>query len=170
MRILAVTMALVFAGALSCGDPVHSDAVDALGADVTAPGPSHRAGQPCLVCHGGLGPASKEFSFAGTLYQAQTTKDALEGASVTVTDSKNRKGSAKSNSVGNFYIEATAFAPVFPARVQISFPEGATQAMVTHIGHDGSCASCHADPPTTHSPGHVWLVDDPAFFPGMPPQ
>ena len=170
MKILGLTITLVFVGASSCGDPVHTDAVAALGPDVTAPGPSHRAGQPCLVCHGGLGPASKELSFAGTLYKAQTTKDALEGATVVVTDAKNGKGSAKSNNVGNFYIEAAAFTPVFPARVQISFPDGATQAMVTHIGHDGSCAACHADPRTSHSPGHVWLVDDPAFFPGTPPQ
>ncbi len=164
---LIPTITLLFMGIASCGDPVHSDAVDALGADNSAPGPLHRAGQPCLVCHGGLGPASKEFSFAGTLYKAQTTKDALEGASVEVTDAMNHKASAKSNKAGNFYLEPAALTPVFPARVQLSFPDGANPPMSTHIGHDGSCASCHADPVTPSSPGHVYLVNDPDSFPGQ---
>lgn len=168
MKTRGLTFALVFLAVASCGDPVHSNAVDALGPEYTTPGPLHRAGQPCLVCHGGLGPASKEFSFAGTLYKASTTTDALEGASVEVTDAKSTKGSGKSNKVGNFYIEPATLTPVFPVRVQISFPGGANPSMGTHIGHDGSCAGCHSDPPSPRTPGHVWLVDDPDAFPGMP--
>jgi hypothetical protein len=166
IRRLAIT--LVFVGGSSCGDPVHSDAVGALGGEVTAPGPTHRPGQPCLVCHGGLGPASAEFSFAGTIYKAQDAKDILEGVTVQITDAKSGKGSAKSNNAGNFYIPVESFTPVFPARVQISFPDGANPSMVSHIGHDGSCASCHSDPASPGSPGHVYLVDDPMSFPGMP--
>ena len=51
-------------------DPVHSSAVDALGPEVAGvpKGPYHRAGQPCVTCHGGEGPASQQFVMAGTVF------------------------------------------------------------------------------------------------------
>ena len=57
----------------SCADdPVDDMAVAALGDEVPniPPGPYHRAGQPCSVCHGGQGPASTVFSMAGTVFNA----------------------------------------------------------------------------------------------------
>ena len=51
-------------------DPVHDEQVAALGPEPAgeSPGPLHRPGQPCLVCHGGLGPAHQSFSVAGTVF------------------------------------------------------------------------------------------------------
>jgi len=41
--------------------------------------------------------------------------------------------------------------------------------MVGHIGRDTSCASCHFDPPSTSSPGHVYLpTSAPAVNPTCP--
>ena len=58
-------------GVLSCYDPVHDQEVAALGGEApgVSPGPTHRPGQPCNVCHGGVGPANLRFSVAGTVYQ-----------------------------------------------------------------------------------------------------
>jgi hypothetical protein len=55
--------------AVGCDDPVHDDAVTALGGeDPNVPiGALHRPGQPCLVCHGGSGPAALAFSVGGTV-------------------------------------------------------------------------------------------------------
>ena len=44
--------------------------------------------------------------------------------------------------------------------------------MFTHIGRDGSCATCHSDPPGGDLVGHVYLApgDEPdGGFPGGGP-
>ena len=55
---------------LGCNDATHDEEVAALGAEDPAvpPGPDHRPGQPCLTCHGGIGPAKQQFSIGGTVY------------------------------------------------------------------------------------------------------
>ncbi len=62
---VAVLATLAVGGACG-GDPVHDEEVAALGPEPGggAPGPEHRPGQPCLVCHGGSGPASEGEQFA----------------------------------------------------------------------------------------------------------
>ena len=54
---------------LSC-DPVHDDAVSALGGETPGipRGPLHRPGQPCLVCHDGASGDPAAFSMAGTVF------------------------------------------------------------------------------------------------------
>ena len=150
-------------------DPVHSREIAALGDDPSGArtGPTHRAGQPCLVCHGSAGPNHPEFSVAGTVYRTQTTAEALQGAVVTLTDAEGAMRQIDTNRTGNFYVEAGAWQPVYPMRVSVS-SGGVTTDMKTHVGREGSCATCHTDPSGPASAGHVYLVADPATFPGQP--
>jgi mono/diheme cytochrome c family protein len=175
----ALAAIVAAAGALAvpsgCGivedvlDPVHARAIAALGDDPSGErtGPTHRAGQPCLVCHGSAGPNHPEFSVAGTVYRTQTTAEALRGAVVTLTDAPGAMRQLDTNRTGNFYVEARAWQPVYPMRVSVSFG-GVTTDMKTRVGREGACATCHTDPPGPASAGRVYLVADPATFPGPP--
>ena len=57
----------------ACVDETHEEQVAALGGEAggVSPGPLHRPGQPCLVCHGEAGPSSHTFVIAGTVYATQ---------------------------------------------------------------------------------------------------
>jgi hypothetical protein len=155
--------------AASCGDPVHDGEVDALGPEKGDPGPEHRPGQPCLVCHGGSGPASTHFSIGGTAYQVQGAHVPLVGAQVSMVDANGVSHTLKTNSAGNFYASADNWQPANPIHgVTITY-QGVVAQMATNIGRDGSCADCHFDPagPTTH--GSIYLVEDPSDLPGAMP-
>ena len=105
-------------------DPVHSDAVSAQGPEDPGvpPGPLHRPGQPCLVCHADRGPASMVLSLAGTIYkQGGNARDPLPNAIVRVTDSKGRTVSTGTNCAGNFFIQKQQFDPAWPVWVQLEF-------------------------------------------------
>lgn len=176
---MAALVAVAGAGALAvpsgCGivedvlDPVHSREIAALGDDPSGErtGPNHRAGQPCLVCHGSAGPNNPEFSVAGTVYRTQAAAEALRGAVVALTDAQGAMRQIDTNRTGNFYVEARSWQPVYPMRVSVS-SGGVTTDMKTHVGRDGSCATCHTDPSGPASAGHVYLVADPATFPDQP--
>ena len=131
----------------SCVDPVHTDAVAALGAEQNGerPGPVHRAGQPCLTCHGGRGPASFELSVAGTIYATRTGTAALAGVQVTVQDATGSKRVLQTNQVGNFYVSKPEWDPVYPLFVRLDFG-GKKKVMQTRIGGEGACAFCHNGP------------------------
>jgi hypothetical protein len=172
--------------ALACAcfqDPVHDDEVAALGPEAKGvpPGPDHRPGQPCLACHGGSGPASVQFSIGGTAYLderlpladggAPPPSPPLDGATVSLTDSKGSTHTATTNKVGNFYITLAQWAPVAPiggvtydASVPdlsraIQITQGTNLAlMYSHVGRDGSCADCHFYPPGPLSPGPIYLT------------
>jgi hypothetical protein len=143
---------------LGC-DPVVDDAIAALGGEApgTHPGPLHRAGQPCLLCHDGSLGDPPEFSVAGTVFldtsdttparNAQVELKANDGTSLTLT----------TNAAGNFYVPATRWNPQYPLQVEVSF-QGQSVPMLSRIGRDGSCASCHVDPAGPDSPGHVYAV------------
>ena len=150
-------------------DPVHAREVAALGDDPSGQhnGPTHRPGQPCLVCHGGLGPGSPDLSVGGTIYQSMSDTRALSGAVVTLTDAQKNVHELTTNRTGNFFVEASTWQPVYPMLVSLSFG-GVSVDMKTQVGRDGSCADCHTDPPGPASAGHVYLVVDPASFPGGP--
>ncbi|MDB5216578.1 MAG: hypothetical protein JWO86_4505 [Myxococcaceae bacterium] len=152
---LAFTTLAAFAST-SCFDPVHSDEVNALGGEVNGvgPGPNHRPGQPCRACHGGSGPASPEFTIAGTVYAQRDVAAAKSGVTVTITDATGATRQLTSNDVGNFYISIDQWSPVFPVNVKLDFPGVPTKGMVTPIGRNGACASCHygADNELTHMP------------------
>lgn len=128
----------------SCMDPVHSDAVAALGGETKGirTGPEHRPGQPCLTCHGGDGPGSPEWSVAGTLYETRGGTTILSGATVVLTDAKGVEQRFKSNRGGNFYIEASRWTPTYPLRARV---ESGTEKieMQSLINGVSSCATCH---------------------------
>ena len=141
-------------------DPVHDNDVSALGPEEpnVSTGPDHRPGQPCLVCHGGSGPATAQFSIAGTIYDTQGQKKPSQGAAVTMVDNNGSMSPMTvTNRVGNFYIELGAWAPNNPIHsVTVTSGNNSSQ-MLTHIGRDGSCAGCHFNPPGPMTPGPVYV-------------
>ena len=171
--ILAVVSGLAALGACSAVedvlDPVHADAVAALGPEVFGlpKGPTHRPGQPCLTCHSGQGPGKSEFSVAGTVYKTKPSTEWLEGATVSLTDAEGTIRQLTTNQTGNCLIKKSEWTPVYPMRVKVSFG-GVSIDMLTHVGRAGACADCHTDPARAASAGHVYLVADPANFPGGP--
>src|SRR5690348_913971 len=86
-RLLVVLAAI--GASPSCSDPVHSDEVAALGpeADGVRPGPLHRAGQPCMTCHGGSGPAGAVFAVAGTVFKTADAREGIADVQVSMSDS-----------------------------------------------------------------------------------
>jgi hypothetical protein len=173
--VFVLTALVTFAALGACSvvedvlDPVHAQAVAALGPETFGldKGPMHRPGQPCLTCHGGQGPASPELSVAGTVYETQPAIQWLETATVTLTDAKGTIRELKTNKTGNCLVRKDEWTPVYPMLVSVSFA-GVTIDMVTHVGRSGSCADCHTDPAGPASAGHVYLVANPADFPGSP--
>jgi len=171
----AVALCGAVAVATGCGiveevlDPVHAREIAALGPDPSGEegGPTHRAGQPCLVCHGSAGPNGPELSVAGTIYRSKVDTQALRGAAVSLTDAQGATRQIDTNRTGNFLVRARDWQPVYPMRVSVSYG-GVNVDMKTHVGREGSCATCHSDPEGPASAGHVYLVADPSMFPGGP--
>jgi hypothetical protein len=190
---LAILAALSL-GAGACGDPVIDAKRDALGDEVEGvePGPYHRPGQPCLLCHGPFGSDEPRFSVAGTIHATPTNradKDPKNDApvpvadvNVTLTDSFGKTHVAKTNCIGNFYVETKDYDPGFPLRAEIEYPvpgqDGVTKrvVMATRIERDGSCAGCHTGDRGPTTPGWVTCTDAPttpfkapdASCPGVP--
>lgn len=128
---------------LGCFDPIHADAVAELGGEAQGvrTGPNHRPGQPCLVCHGGDGPGP-DFEMAGTVYETRAGTAAAAGVTVRLTDAKGIPMEARTNQVGNFYIEGDRWSPTYPVRVELT-RGGTPNKMETRIGRQTGCASCH---------------------------
>ena len=155
------TLALM-AGALVLGssctiDPVHDAAVKALGDEEPdiPQGPYHRAGQPCLTCHGGQGPADTRLAIAGTVYLGadDTQKKSSQGADKTLVRIKDANGSIKcfvTNCKGNFVVRPEDFPRLtFPLLTSIQKVAGGVskvRIMNSRIGREGSCAYCHKPP------------------------
>jgi hypothetical protein len=147
-----------FLTAASCIDATHDAQVQALGGEAPGvpPGPYHRPGQPCLLCHGEAGPASGLFSVAGTVYGTQGQTAPAVGANVILVDSQGRTVTARTNAVGNFYLTPSSYAPAFPMKVTVQ--QGMSmEPMLGIVGRDGSCGACHANPPGPTSTGPVYL-------------
>jgi hypothetical protein len=186
VKLIVLTLIAASAGACFV-DPVHDDEVSALGPEDpnVQRGPMHRPGQPCLVCHGGSGPASRRFSVAGTAFAVKGQTQPLLGATIALTDSPLSDGTARggvnlaTNAAGNFYVTPSDYDPYWPIHVELDFvtqsgcaspPCDDKAIMVSHIGRDGSCATCHVDPPGPSTPGRVYLYIDQASVPegGVP--
>ena len=164
MRLVAIlSLSIVAAAALSCANPVHTDAVAAQGGDSSgefngiSPGPTHRAGQQCMVCHGGDGPGPN-FSFAGTIYITRGQPDPAVNATISITDENNQTHDLISNDVGNFYITKDDWDAEMPANVKVSWTDStgrkSDHPMISRIGNNGGCATCHygLDNQLTHMP------------------
>jgi hypothetical protein len=140
----------------ACFDPVHEDAVAALGGEQNGvhPGPTHRPGQPCLTCHGGHGPGSPEFAIAGTIFATRGSTEPLPGAIVVLTDSAKVTRQVRANQVGNFYIRRDEWDPTFPIFVELQYPGLPQEPMNTPVNGNGGCASCHrGGGDSSHMPG-----------------
>lgn len=167
--VTAAALAFLAHGSTSCSsNPVHADEVDRLGdeRDGVPQGEYHRAGQPCLTCHGFFGPSDTEFVVAGTVFAGGDPKRqiGLERAEVRLTDSGGTKWIARTNCVGNFFVKPSDWQPQFPILVEVG-KGGTRRAMKSTIGRDGSCATCHtAESGATYQQvGQVFLYsgDDP---------
>jgi hypothetical protein len=162
VRFFAVAMFVI--GATSCSlDPVHDEAQSDLGDEAPGvnPGPNHRPGQPCLICHDGT--TAPQWSIGGTIYGVLGSTAALSGATVNLTDANLSTFSVTSNDVGNFYVEASRWQPTYPVKVAVTY--GSTTAtMTTIIGRDGSCAGCHTNPASRISPGPVYVAPTAALL------
>lgn len=140
------------------GDPVHDEAVAALGSERRGvrEGPNHRPGQPCRTCHGGQGPGDPEFVIAGTVFLARDLREPLSGSRIEVTDATGAVRGTTSNEVGNFYIGRDSWSPVFPVTVLLRDPrteENGVKKMETPMQRNGDCASCHYG--EDNQPGHM---------------
>ena len=166
--------ALVALLALASCDPVRSDAVASLGPEAAGvrPGPLHRPGQPCLLCHDGALGDPQRFTIAGTVFETLGDKVAAVGVDVTLVDSKASSITLRTNASGNFYTTADQYDPSFPIQASVQGTAGATVRMQTLIEGNGTvepngaCASCHFDPAGQDSPGHVCMALDDG---GTPP-
>lgn len=147
-------------GALaSCADPVEEARIAALGDEVdgTRPGPFHRPGQPCLVCHYDAGPGPT-FSLGGTVFATPTDDVGVSNVTVIVVDARGKTQPLTSNCAGNFYIPGEVEL-AYPLRAEVSCtqPDGTVRRSVmgSRIARDGSCAGCHTGAPSATSPGRV---------------
>jgi hypothetical protein len=157
-------------------DPVHASAVAALPAEVAgiAPGELHRAGQPCLTCHGGEGPASQRLVIGGSVFFGPGTNAAAVGTGgvqVLLEDDSQSRFVVTTNCAGNFFIKPEEWPghPQFPILVRVVGSAGESiidVAMQSHIGRSGSCADCHqlsTNENWFQTPGLIHLIpeDDP---------
>jgi hypothetical protein len=161
------TTALLTLGSLllsGCADPVNDALIAALPGEVPGirTGPTHRGGQPCTLCHSSAGGRHPTFTLAGTVYQKPTSKIPVEGALVHVIDATGATRDLTSNCAGNFYVDDSQWQPTFPLFIDVTDPAtGTILKMISKIGRDSSCASCHADPIGPDATGHIYLTSDP---------
>jgi hypothetical protein len=149
-----MTLAAVLLGAC---DPVQNDAIAALGGETGGhPGPQHRPGQPCLLCHDGALGDPAEFSIAGTVYLRPTGVEPAQGATVELKAADGASFEVVTNRAGNFYVSPDQFSPKFPLQTTVAL-QGRNVAMLTNIGRDGSCAGCHFQPAGPSSAGQVYV-------------
>lgn len=146
VQAMSLTLAATIA---ACADPVVDRKVDALGPEMQGvpPGPLHRPGQPCLLCHDARGDA-RVFSVAGTVFVAPGGGAPSVGTVVELFDADGTTFRTATNCAGNFFVEPGAFTPRYPLYVALEH-DGARIEMDSPIFRDGSCASCHgavADP------------------------
>ena len=159
---LGIACLFAAAAAAGCDDPVLDAEIAALGPEAAGvpPGPLHRPGQPCLVCHDGEGPAALVFGTAGTVFQDSTDPAPLVSALVQLTDQNMNVKTVETNCAGNFWVEAVDWTPTMPVHVQIVYGGSNTQ-MISHMGKETSCAQCHTGTVSPSSVGQVYLNSSP---------
>jgi len=154
----ALVLLLVVLGCTT--DPVHEEDVAELGPESSGvrPGPLHRPGQPCLVCHseGGQPPV---FSVAGTIYRRKGKSEGANKVDVLLVDAAKRVFHVKTNCAGNFYVTPGEYTPTYPMWVTVSIGDYSSD-MASRIYREGSCAGCHVKPTGPQSPGEVFLADN----------
>lgn len=153
---------------VSCTDPVVDNAIAQLGEDPGEPGPEHRPGQPCVLCHQSGGPAKAHFAVAGTIYDTPDPKTAkgVEGVQILLVDSGGTypRVPVLTNKAGNFYVKEEDWPTLqFPMHAKIYKDATHGDLMQSQIGREPSCAGCHHDPRRGVSDdqfgalGHIYL-------------
>jgi hypothetical protein len=139
------------AGAGCRNDPAVQDIIDSLGEEKGTPSAKHRPGQPCLACHSKYGGAQPEMAVGGTVYSLDLMTKKIAPAKdirVYVLDSSGNSGTQKkacTNEAGNFWVPMENWADItYPLT-----PTAGGLTMVSLVGRDGSCASCHKLPDDT---------------------
>jgi hypothetical protein len=161
-------MASLVLAASSCADPVVDEPIEALGPEAAKvpPGPLHRPGQPCVLCHSEEGNAEPTFTLGGTVYLDAMSNTPVGNVDVEILDVKGNFFTTTTNCAGNFYVRPDEFTPAFP--IWLGLRAGMVyRSMDTASYREGSCATCHYEPRGASSAGHVYLVDDPTTE--MPP-
>ena len=74
MRAVHAIAVCLLATSTSCTDPLRDREIEALGDEApgVSPGPEHRPGQPCVLCHSDGGPASSKPFAVDTLVPIHT--------------------------------------------------------------------------------------------------
>lgn len=138
----------------SCGG--SADGGDAGGIVVTPPpsivfqgapafvarnGPNaHNAGRDCMSCHRNAGGDAPQFSFGGTLYDANGS--ALGGAEVRIVDTNGKASSVYTATNGTFYQNGSGFAA--PAHIGVRNATASAEMFTPlQAANGGACSSCH---------------------------
>ncbi len=152
------TPLVLFACLAACGDPIHEQKLATLGDEVAGlpPGPLHRPGQACGVCHGERGPAERRFVVAGTVYRTPTSLIPLAGARVHLLNANGEQRTVDTNCAGNFFLTEAEFAAAYPLWLKLEYGEEQVE-MRSPISRETSCAGCHAQPASPRSPGQVYF-------------
>lgn len=161
--LLLLPLALVVVESCDDADPTHERAVEELGPEDPSVKPSelHRPGQPCSVCHGGIGPAKSTFLLAGTIYATPDGGQALPGANVRFIDWVGAQGSSTTNCAGNFFVRADQ-ADKFKWPMWMRVEQNGTVAdMRSAVFREGSCNTCHKATATARNTLPVYLSEQP---------
>lgn len=130
----------------SCTDPVKDRAIDRLGEETAAgPGPLHRPGQPCVLCHSDGGPASgKKLVIGGTVFATSSPQSkGAKDVRVLFIDAASAQRETSTNEVGNFFITESEWPDLtFPFKVGLVADNKAVPMMTT-VNREGSCNFCH---------------------------
>jgi hypothetical protein len=123
------------------------------------PGPLHRPGQPCGLCHDAAAGLGRPFSVAGTIYADEMGQMPVNEATVKMVDAGGAMFTATTNCAGNFFARVSEYAPRFPLWVTVA-ADGQTVDMESSVYREVSCATCHTDPKRPTSAGHVFVRAD----------
>lgn len=115
-----------------------------------------KPGESCLACHNVNSPtAAPAWTMAGTVY-ASSDADPCEGVSgirIVVMDSTGVESfSVTSNDAGNFYS-----AVPLPKEFRVAVEFGERRIQMPGSPSNGSCNTCHSDPPFNGASGRVVL-------------
>lgn len=130
----------------SCTDPVRDAAIERLGGETgSGPGPLHRPGQPCVLCHSDGGPASDhKFVIGGTVFESSAPQSkGADNVQVLFIDASSAQRQTLTNEVGNFYIREDEWPDLtFPFKVGL-LADNKPIPMATTVNREGSCNFCH---------------------------
>lgn len=133
----------------SCTDPVNDRAIERLGEETGAgPGPEHRPGQPCVLCHSDGGPAERKLVIGGTVFESSSPQSkGAAGVTVLFIDASSAQRQTETNAAGNFYILEEEWPDLtFPFKVGL-LANNKPIPMTTTVNREGSCNFCHKPNP-----------------------